>query len=54
MKVVQLKATDDMRMSAAEFDRIMARALQVKPETTKAKRASATVKSRKRVARRKK
>lgn len=27
--------TDDLRMSAAAFDRIMGKALQVKPETAK-------------------
>ena len=33
------KAVDDMRMSAGEFDRIMGKALQVKPETAKKAKA---------------
>ena len=40
---------DDMRMSAGDFDRIMGKALQVKPETAKkpkAKKAKAAKKKR--------
>jgi hypothetical protein len=32
MKSVQKKPTEEMRLSSVEFDRIMGRALQVKPE----------------------
>lgn len=35
MKATQKKPTEEMRMSSAEFDRIMGRALQVKPESAK-------------------
>jgi len=37
MKSAQKKTAVELRMSSAEFDRIMGRALQVKPETTKPK-----------------
>ncbi len=37
MKAVQKNPAEELRMSSAEFDRIMGQALQVKPEVTKAK-----------------
>ena len=41
MKARQPKPADELRMSSAEFDRIMGRALQVKPEgAQKPKRAT--------------
>jgi hypothetical protein len=46
MKTGQPKATDEMRMSSKEFDRIMGRALQVKPKVAK-KPKRATAKTRK-------
>ncbi len=42
MKAGQPKSADEMRMSSKEFDRIMGRALQVKPEARKPKRARKT------------
>jgi hypothetical protein len=42
MKAVQKKPTEELRMSCAEFDRIMGQALQVKPETAKAERPKKT------------
>jgi hypothetical protein len=35
MKSDQKKSDDEMRMSEAEFERIMGQALQVKPDETK-------------------
>jgi hypothetical protein len=35
MKAVQKKPQEELRMSSAEFDRIMEQALQVKPEIAK-------------------
>lgn len=35
MKARQPKSADEIRMSAAEFDRLMGLALRVKPEATK-------------------
>jgi rRNA processing protein Gar1 len=35
MKTVQKKPVEELRMSSAEFDRIMGQALQVKPEEVK-------------------
>jgi hypothetical protein len=35
MKATQKKPAVDLRMSSAEFDRIMAQALQVKPDNVK-------------------
>ena len=43
MKAGQPKPADEMRMSSAEFDRIMGHALQVKPKAQKSKRATKTV-----------
>lgn len=40
MKAGQSKGTDDLRMSSAEFDRIMGQALQVKPKARKSKRTT--------------
>lgn len=44
MKAVQKKPPEELRMSSADFDRIMGQALQVKPETAtpkkKAKKAA--------------
>jgi hypothetical protein len=37
MKTVQKKPVEEFRMSSADFDRIMGRALQVKPEAAKSK-----------------
>ncbi|MDP2409987.1 MAG: hypothetical protein Q8M26_06845 [Pseudolabrys sp.] len=37
MKSAQKKPAEELRMSSAEFDRIMGQALQVKPEASKAK-----------------
>lgn len=55
MTARQSKPVGELRMSAAEFDRIMGLALRVKPEATKAKkRASTKVKPRKRSATKKK
>lgn len=42
MKAGQSKPVDEMRMSSKTFDRIMGRALQVKPEAQKPKRARKT------------
>jgi len=39
MKPAQTKATDEMRMSGKEFDRIMGQALQAKPKDGKPKKA---------------
>lgn len=41
MKVGQPKAADELRMRSKEFDRIMSRALQVKPKAQKRKRTTA-------------
>jgi hypothetical protein len=41
MKPVQKKPVEELRMSSAEFDRIMGRALQAKPEATTAKKKKA-------------
>lgn len=40
MKAGEPKPADELRMSSKEFDRIMGRALQVKPETRKPKRST--------------
>ncbi len=40
MKTGQPKPADELRMSSKEFDRIMGRALQVKPAAQKPKRAA--------------
>lgn len=45
MKAAQPKAVGELRMSAAEFDRIMGRALQVKPEDTKKSKRPAKTKT---------
>jgi hypothetical protein len=37
MKTAQKKPDEEFRMSSTDFDRIMGRALQVKPESTPAK-----------------
>lgn len=42
MKSGRPKPADEMRMSSAEFDRIMGQALQVKPKAQKSKRAAKT------------
>jgi hypothetical protein len=42
MKAGQPKPADELRMSSKEFDRIMGRALQVKPQAQKPKRATKT------------
>jgi hypothetical protein len=42
MKAGQPKPADELRMSSKEFDRIMGRALQVKPEAPKRKQATKT------------
>ena len=42
MKAGQPKPADDLRMSSAEFDRIMGQALQVKPKVQKSKRPRKT------------
>ena len=42
MKAGQTKPADELRMSSKEFDRIMGRALQVKPKAQKSKRATKT------------
>jgi hypothetical protein len=39
MKAAQKKPAQDLRMSSAEFDRIMGKALQVKPEAARSKKA---------------
>ncbi len=41
MKAGQPKPVEEFRMSGKEFDRIMGRALQVKPEAQKPKRKTA-------------
>ncbi len=46
MKSVQKKPVEEMRLSSAEFDRIMGRVLQAKPESKKAVKAKATAKKR--------
>jgi hypothetical protein len=40
MKAGQPKPAEEFRMSGKEFDRIMGRALQVKPKARKPKRAT--------------
>lgn len=42
MKAGQAKPADELRMSSAEFDRIMGQALQVKPKAQKPKRPTKT------------
>jgi hypothetical protein len=44
MKAVQKKPPEELRMSSAEFDRIMRQALQVKPEAATAKKTKKTAK----------
>jgi hypothetical protein len=47
MKAVQKKPVEELRMSSAEFDRIMGQALQVKPETAPAKKTKKKAKKKK-------
>lgn len=48
MKAGQPKPADELRMSSAEFDRIMGQVLQVKPEESKrAKRPKPKAKNKK-------
>ena len=53
MNAAKKKPTEDLRLSSAEFDRIMGRALQVKPEAAKAKSGKKKSGSKKTGARRK-
>jgi hypothetical protein len=52
MKPAQSKRTDEMRMSAKEFDRIMGQALRVKPQETKAAKLTAKIKATRKKAKR--
>lgn len=45
MKAGQPKPADELRMSGKEFDRIMGKALQVKPENTKKPKRSSKPKT---------
>jgi hypothetical protein len=44
MKSAQKKPADELRMSSADFDRIMGKALQVKPEIARPKKAKKAAK----------
>lgn len=45
MTAAKATATDELRMSGKEFDRIMSHALQVKPESTQKPKRSAKSKA---------